>query len=161
MRSFLRLLVYGLCSMVFCLPAHASLSDIVTAVMDKNYEDARTMAGKVLKETLDPVQKTEAQYYVVAISRRDAQDNGSRGRDKRPRLPRSTGWDEQTGGNSRHSTTACRPGSADAVAEPQEPRDPGRTHHSAAPSGESMGATTNTPDKWGARIQPGLFPRPT
>ena len=44
--------------------SYASLSDIETAVMDKNYEQARLMASNVLKDTTDAQERMQAEYYV-------------------------------------------------------------------------------------------------
>ena len=44
--------------------AQAALPDIEAAVMDKNYEQARVLAARLLKDTADPKQRVEAQYYL-------------------------------------------------------------------------------------------------
>jgi len=45
------------------IQAYASLPDIEAAVMNKNYAQARELASQVLKDSNDPAQRTEAQYY--------------------------------------------------------------------------------------------------
>ena len=50
---------------VFCpLKAHASLADIEAAVMDKDYEEVRFLASKLLKSTADPQERIEVEYYM-------------------------------------------------------------------------------------------------
>ncbi|MBI3602811.1 MAG: SPOR domain-containing protein [Candidatus Omnitrophica bacterium] len=44
--------------------AHASMPDIEAAIMDKNYEQARTLSSNVLKSTADPKERIQAQYYL-------------------------------------------------------------------------------------------------
>ena len=44
--------------------AFASLTDIEAAVMDKKYDEARDLASKLLKETVEPKQRIEAEYYL-------------------------------------------------------------------------------------------------
>jgi len=42
---------------------YASLPDIEAAVMNKDYAQARELASLILKDSNDPAQRTEAQYY--------------------------------------------------------------------------------------------------
>ena len=44
--------------------AHADLSDIEAAVMNKNYEQARVLSTGILKNTMDPSQRAQARYYL-------------------------------------------------------------------------------------------------
>lgn len=44
--------------------AHAQLSDIEAAVMDKKYEEARFLASKLLKSSSDTEERVKAQYYM-------------------------------------------------------------------------------------------------
>ena len=59
---------YFVCSFLFVSVAapwvQAALPDIEAAVMDKNYEQARALAAGLLKDTADPKQRIEAQYYL-------------------------------------------------------------------------------------------------
>ncbi len=43
--------------------AYAALPDIEAAVMNKDYAQARDLASKIIKDSNDPAQRTEAQYY--------------------------------------------------------------------------------------------------
>lgn len=43
--------------------AFAALPDIEAAVMNKDYAQARELASQILKDSNDPAQRTEAQYY--------------------------------------------------------------------------------------------------
>src|ERR1700683_5480087 len=43
--------------------AFAAMPDIEAAVMNKDYAKARDMASEVIKDSNDPAQRTEAQYY--------------------------------------------------------------------------------------------------
>lgn len=45
-----------------CL-SYAALPDIEAAVMDKDYAKARDLASEVIKDSNDPAERTEAQYY--------------------------------------------------------------------------------------------------
>jgi tetratricopeptide (TPR) repeat protein len=47
----------------FVAGAYAALPDIETAVMNKDYAQARELASKIIKDSNDPAQRTEAQYY--------------------------------------------------------------------------------------------------
>ncbi len=45
-------------------PANADISEVEAAIMNKNYEQARVLAGKVLKDTVVIKQRVMAQYYL-------------------------------------------------------------------------------------------------
>ena len=45
------------------LLAYAALPDIEAAVMNKDYAQARDLASRIIKDSNDPAQRTEAQYY--------------------------------------------------------------------------------------------------
>lgn len=60
-----RISFFVLASVIFLGPvAQASLSDIEAAVMEKNYEQARSLATQLLKDTADVKQRISAQYYL-------------------------------------------------------------------------------------------------
>ena len=42
---------------------HAALPEIETAVMNKDYAKVRTLASSIMKDSNDPAERTEAQYY--------------------------------------------------------------------------------------------------
>jgi tetratricopeptide (TPR) repeat protein len=42
---------------------YAALPDIEAAVMNKDYAQARALASEIIKDSNDPVERTEAQYY--------------------------------------------------------------------------------------------------
>src|SRR5580698_10357856 len=42
---------------------YAALPDIEAAVMNKDYAQARQLASAIIKDSNDPAQRTEAQYY--------------------------------------------------------------------------------------------------
>jgi tetratricopeptide (TPR) repeat protein len=53
----------------FCLffqasGAFASLPDIEAALLDKNYNQSRLLASRIVKESMDPAERIEAQYYL-------------------------------------------------------------------------------------------------
>ena len=43
--------------------AYAALPDIEAAVMNKDYAQARELASQIIKDSNDPTERTEAQYY--------------------------------------------------------------------------------------------------
>ncbi len=43
--------------------AHAALPDIETAVMNKDYAQARELASKIIRDSNNPAERIEAQYY--------------------------------------------------------------------------------------------------
>ena len=43
--------------------AYAALPDIEAAVMNKDYAQARDLASQIIKDSNDPAERTEAQYY--------------------------------------------------------------------------------------------------
>ena len=45
------------------LLAHAALPDIEAAVMNKDYAQAKDLASRIIKDSHNPAQRTEAQYY--------------------------------------------------------------------------------------------------
>lgn len=49
--------------MIMGTAAYAALPEIETAVMNKDYTTAKELASDVIKNTNDPAQRTEAQYY--------------------------------------------------------------------------------------------------
>jgi tetratricopeptide (TPR) repeat protein len=46
-----------------CRSGYASLPDIEAAVMNKDYAQAKDLASQIIKDSNDPAQRTEAQYY--------------------------------------------------------------------------------------------------
>lgn len=62
-----------------CLPVYAaSLQDIEAAVMNKDYAQARDLAAQVIKDSNDPSERTEAQYYYGLAQLRLGQYAGAR-----------------------------------------------------------------------------------
>src|ERR1700744_1841686 len=60
MRAFLlSMMLAASCASV----GFAALPDIEAAIMDKDYPQARELASAVIKNSSDPVQRNEAQYY--------------------------------------------------------------------------------------------------
>jgi len=59
--------------------AHAALSDVETAVMNKNYTQARDMASEIIKDSNVPAERTEAKYYYGLAQLRLTQYADARG----------------------------------------------------------------------------------
>src|SRR5262245_22472989 len=60
----MRILLLFIAAAVCASPALAALSGIEDPVMDKNYESARSMASRLLKEGTDSKDRIEAEYYL-------------------------------------------------------------------------------------------------
>lgn len=61
-----------------CL-VYAALPDIEAAVMNKDYAQARDLASRVIKDSNDPAQRVEAQYYYGLVELRLGQYADARG----------------------------------------------------------------------------------
>lgn len=59
----MRLILLCLILMAGSSLAYAELPDIEAAVMNKNYSQARDLASEIIKDSNNPAQRTEAQYY--------------------------------------------------------------------------------------------------
>ncbi len=60
MRSFIFCLLLACCSPIL---AHATMADIETAVMEKDYATVKELSSNILKSTADSKQRVEAEYY--------------------------------------------------------------------------------------------------
>ena len=58
--------------------AHAAMTDIEAAIMNKDYAQARQLASAVMRDSNDPAQRTEAQYYYGLAQLRLGQYDGAR-----------------------------------------------------------------------------------
>jgi tetratricopeptide (TPR) repeat protein len=61
------------------LLAHAALPDIEAAVMNKDYAQARDLASRIIKDSKNPAQRAEAQYYYGLAQLRLGQYADARG----------------------------------------------------------------------------------
>ena len=60
----MRILIVLMAVFLLNLPqAHATMADIETAIMNKDYVQAKSLAANVLRTTSVPAQRIEAEYY--------------------------------------------------------------------------------------------------
>ncbi len=64
---------------VGCPQAYAAMPDIEAAIMDKDYPKARELASRIIKDSNDSAQRTEAQYYYGLAQLRLGQYADARG----------------------------------------------------------------------------------